>query len=530
MLVSRMGADQVAETLPPLLARGERAGHPVVWACDPMHGNTFVHESGYKTRHFDAVMHEVEQFFAACRRGRRVAGRRARRAHRRRRHRVPRRRRRGARRRPRAALRDASAIPGSTPARRSTSRSGSPSSCALTVTARHGERRTRASEPMDSASSRDLGPQRGPGRRDVPPVPGEPEAVSRRLARVLRRLPAPRRATGAGAAPAPRRRLPRTDARRRSARPRPPARRRRPTAPLVLDGETPSRCAARRRAIVANMEASLEVPTATSVRAVPAKLLEVNRQILNNHLARARGGKVSFTHLIGFAVRPRAAQGAGDELELRGRRRQAERRAPRARQPRARRSTWRSRDGSRTLLVPNIKQRRHARLRRVPRRVRGAHRAGSRTDKLTPDDFAGTTVSITNPGHDRHDALGAAPHARPGRDRRRRRDRSTRPSTRAPTRRRSPSSASARSSRSRAPTTTASSRAPRAASSSPRCTTCCSASDGFYDEIFAELRRAVRAGAVESPTAARSTTSSVEARERSSQCSSSSTCTACAGT
>src|SRR5262249_58121948 len=51
-----------------------------------------------------------------------------------------------------------------------------------------------------------------------------------------------------------------------------------------------------------NMEASLGVPTATSVRAVPAKLLEVNRQILNNQLERAGSGKVSFTHLIAFAV------------------------------------------------------------------------------------------------------------------------------------------------------------------------------------------------------------------------------------
>ena len=50
------------------------------------------------------------------------------------------------------------------------------------------------------------------------------------------------------------------------------------------------------------MEASLAVPTATSVRTVPAKLLEVNRSILNQHLARTSGGKVSFTHLIGFAV------------------------------------------------------------------------------------------------------------------------------------------------------------------------------------------------------------------------------------
>ena len=50
------------------------------------------------------------------------------------------------------------------------------------------------------------------------------------------------------------------------------------------------------------MDASLEVPTATSVRAVPAKLLADNRMVINNHLARTRGGKISFTHLIGYAV------------------------------------------------------------------------------------------------------------------------------------------------------------------------------------------------------------------------------------
>ena len=53
------------------------------------------------------------------------------------------------------------------------------------------------------------------------------------------------------------------------------------------------------------------MPTATSVRVVPAKLLEVNRRILNNHLSRTRGGKVSFTHLIGYAVVQGAQDGAG---------------------------------------------------------------------------------------------------------------------------------------------------------------------------------------------------------------------------
>src|SRR3990170_3523999 len=54
--------------------------------------------------------------------------------------------------------------------------------------------------------------------------------------------------------------------------------------------------------IVANMEASLNVPTATSFRVVPAKLLEVNRSVVNGYLGRTLGGKVSFTHLIGYAV------------------------------------------------------------------------------------------------------------------------------------------------------------------------------------------------------------------------------------
>jgi 3-deoxy-7-phosphoheptulonate synthase len=67
VLVSRMGADKVAGALPPLLRAVTRSGHPVVWLCDPMHGNTFAHDKGYKTRHFDAVLDEVERYFAACR-------------------------------------------------------------------------------------------------------------------------------------------------------------------------------------------------------------------------------------------------------------------------------------------------------------------------------------------------------------------------------------------------------------------------------------------------------------------------------
>ncbi|MET1000857.1 MAG: multifunctional oxoglutarate decarboxylase/oxoglutarate dehydrogenase thiamine pyrophosphate-binding subunit/dihydrolipoyllysine-residue succinyltransferase subunit [Acidimicrobiia bacterium] len=169
-----------------------------------------------------------------------------------------------------------------------------------------------------------------------------------------------------------------------------------PAAPAVLDGEAPEPLRGAAARIVANMEASLAVPTATSVRSVPAKLLEVNRQILNNHLGRTRGGKVSFTHLIGYAVlqalpavpnmnssfglvdgKPAVVRhdhvNLGIAIDLQ------------------------KDDGSRTLLVPNIKAADtlsfaefHAAYEEIIRKAR--------TNKLGVDDFAGTTISITNPG------------------------------------------------------------------------------------------------------------------------------------
>ena len=66
-LISRMGASRVETLLPPLVRAVADAGQPVVWACDPMHGNTFVSPSGRKTRHFDDVLSEIKSFFAVCR-------------------------------------------------------------------------------------------------------------------------------------------------------------------------------------------------------------------------------------------------------------------------------------------------------------------------------------------------------------------------------------------------------------------------------------------------------------------------------
>ncbi len=159
---------------------------------------------------------------------------------------------------------------------------------------------------------------------------------------------------------------------------------------------TPLRGAA--AVIAERMEESLDVPTATSVRTVPAKLLELNRSILNRHLVRKQGGgKVSFTHLIGWAVVQAVARMPGMNVTYRvgpdGK--------PQAVKHRnvslglavdVKRS-----DGSRTLLVPNIKAADtldfagfFAAYEELIRKVN--------TGKLGPDDFAGTTVSITNPG------------------------------------------------------------------------------------------------------------------------------------
>ncbi|MEZ5170778.1 MAG: multifunctional oxoglutarate decarboxylase/oxoglutarate dehydrogenase thiamine pyrophosphate-binding subunit/dihydrolipoyllysine-residue succinyltransferase subunit [Acidimicrobiia bacterium] len=174
----------------------------------------------------------------------------------------------------------------------------------------------------------------------------------------------------------------------------PEERREADTTTITGDDAAPLRGAAAR--VVENMEASLEVPTATSVRTVPAKLLEINRLILNNQLRRLGHAKVSFTHLIAYAVV------------------QAVSRVP------AMNSTYglidgkpgvsrnkhvnlgiavdvEKRDGTRSLLVPNIAEAETldfagfvGSYEELIRRVRSG--------KLSPDDFIGTTISITNPG------------------------------------------------------------------------------------------------------------------------------------
>ena len=66
-LITRLGADRIEELLPPLVRAVRSAGHPVLWVCDPMHGNTFQTPGGVKTRHFDAILGELGSFFAVHR-------------------------------------------------------------------------------------------------------------------------------------------------------------------------------------------------------------------------------------------------------------------------------------------------------------------------------------------------------------------------------------------------------------------------------------------------------------------------------
>ncbi|WP_246326213.1 multifunctional oxoglutarate decarboxylase/oxoglutarate dehydrogenase thiamine pyrophosphate-binding subunit/dihydrolipoyllysine-residue succinyltransferase subunit [Actinomycetospora corticicola] len=150
-------------------------------------------------------------------------------------------------------------------------------------------------------------------------------------------------------------------------------------------------------AIAKNMQASLELPTATSVRAVPAKLLADNRIVINNHLKRTRGGKVSFTHLLGYAMVRALAQfpnmnrhygsdakgkpavvdpghvNLGLAMDLPGK------------------------DGARTLVVVALKGTENMNFAQFWAAYEDMVRK-ARSGKLGAEDFSGVTISLTNPG------------------------------------------------------------------------------------------------------------------------------------
>ncbi|MBM7088902.1 multifunctional oxoglutarate decarboxylase/oxoglutarate dehydrogenase thiamine pyrophosphate-binding subunit/dihydrolipoyllysine-residue succinyltransferase subunit, partial [Streptomyces sp. SID9913] len=149
-------------------------------------------------------------------------------------------------------------------------------------------------------------------------------------------------------------------------------------------------------AVAKNMDASLELPTATSVRALPVKLLFDNRIVINNHLKRARGGKISFTHLIGYAMvqaikampsmnhsfarvdgKPTLVKPEHINLGL----------AIDLVKP----------NGDRQLVVAAIKKAETMNFFEFWQAYEDIVRR-ARDNKLTMDDFTGVTVSLTNPG------------------------------------------------------------------------------------------------------------------------------------
>ncbi len=148
--------------------------------------------------------------------------------------------------------------------------------------------------------------------------------------------------------------------------------------------------------IVENMEASLAVPSATSLRTMPVRTLEENRRILNKHRDATGKGKISFTHLVSWAILraldafPRMNDAYA---ELDGQ-------AHRVQRDNVRLGVAvdvQKKDGSRTLLVPNIKD---ANRLDFASFVRAFDELVQRSRKgtISPDDFQGTTISLTNPG------------------------------------------------------------------------------------------------------------------------------------
>ncbi len=242
----------------------------------------------------------------------------------------------------------------------------------------------------------------GDGRQSAPSAPPEPGPA-----------PAPRAAAGNGAPANAEQATAKAEPAKKEAPPavteppaaktdvapaKPAAAAAKPAAPAkpAADGEEAQVLRGAAAAVVKNMSASLDVPTATSVRAIPAKLLIDNRIVINNHLKRTRGGKISFTHLIGYAIvaavkkfpnmnrhfadvdgKPNAITPAhtnlGLAIDLQGK------------------------EGNRQLVVAAIKGSDAMRFGQFIAAYEDIVRR-ARDGKLTAEDFSGVTISLTNPG------------------------------------------------------------------------------------------------------------------------------------
>ncbi len=230
-----------------------------------------------------------------------------------------------------------------------------------------------AATTITTAQAAPAAPAPAPAAPVAPAVPAPAPAAPRPVAA------APAAAPAAKPAPAP------------AAKPQAAA-----PAPQAVDGPEFVTLRGPSAAVVKNMNASIEVPTATSVRAVPVKLLFDNRIVINNHLKRARGGKISFTHLIGYAMvqaikamptmnysyaekdgKPTLVKPAHVNFGL----------AIDLVKP----------NGDRQLVVAGIKKAETLNFFEFWQAYEDIVRR-ARDGKLTMDDFTGVTVSLTNPG------------------------------------------------------------------------------------------------------------------------------------
>ncbi len=263
-------------------------------------------------------------------------------------------------------------------------------SASPSASAANGSTSSDGAGPRDGAASDGAASDGAPSDRSAADRPAD------RAPAPPSKTPVPAAADAASAAPAPTK--PSAPARATDDRPRPstPS----PAAPAA-DAEpdevvtTPLKGAAAR--VVSNMEGSLSVPTATSVRAVPAKLLADNRIVINSHLKRSRGGKVSFTHLIGYAL----VRAVADVPVMNNSFTTDDRGKPVVRTPPhvglGLAIDLQNPNGSRSLVVAAIRDADTmdfsgywAAYEDIVRRARSG--------KLTTEDFQGTTISLTNPG------------------------------------------------------------------------------------------------------------------------------------
>ncbi|MEV6613437.1 multifunctional oxoglutarate decarboxylase/oxoglutarate dehydrogenase thiamine pyrophosphate-binding subunit/dihydrolipoyllysine-residue succinyltransferase subunit [Streptomyces sp. NPDC051051] len=219
----------------------------------------------------------------------------------------------------------------------------------------------------------------------TPAAPAAPAAPAQAAPAAPAPAPAPAAPKPAAAAPAPAKAA--APAAKPAAKAAPAAS---PDGPEFVTLRGPS------AAVAKNMNASLELPTATSVRAVPVKLLFDNRIVINNHLKRARGGKISFTHLIGFAM----VQAIKAMPSMNWHYAEKDGKPTLVKPPHVNFGLaidLVKPNGDRQLVVAGIKKAETLNFFEFWQAYEDIVRR-ARDGKLTMDDFTGVTVSLTNPG------------------------------------------------------------------------------------------------------------------------------------